>query len=217
MRSSHRLKSPARYACLLARSPLKANDTSPAIKSRSHAGTSVRCSWRSEMQTIVVTGTKSRGRITTSDGPMKVRVRASHVEARLGFGRGVLDHSHPTAEDLRVQERAHQLLVRAVPQRLGLVAQRVGVLDRVAAQLARQTAGDDLLRRPLVDRVGGRFDLEHPVGQVLAHPGGPQAGAAGGALERLELRAALVDGDDAALRVEVRFDQRVLVLAGDLR
>src|SRR3954453_3878310 len=184
MRSSHRLKSPARYACLLARSPLKANDTSPAIKSRSHAGTLMRCSWRSEMQTILVTGTKRRGRVTTSDGPMKVRVRASHVEARLGFGRGVLDHAHAAAEDLRVQERAHQLLVRAVPQRLGLVAQRVGVLDRVAAQLAGQAAGDDLLGRPLVDGVGGGLDFEHAVGQVLAHAGGPEPGAAGGALER---------------------------------
>src|SRR4051794_10391073 len=78
-----------------------------------------------------------------------------HAKARLRLGRLVLDYAHAAAEDLRVQERSHELLVRAVPQGLGLVAQRVGVLDRVAAQLAGQTAGDDLLRRPLVDGVGG--------------------------------------------------------------
>jgi hypothetical protein len=41
--------------------------------------------------------------------------------------------------------------VRALAQRLGLVAQRVGVFDGVVAQLAGQAAGDDLLGRPLVD------------------------------------------------------------------
>ena len=133
-----------------------------------------------------------------------------------GVGGLVLDHPDAAAEDLGVEERAHQLLVRAVAQRLGLVAERVGVLDRVVAQLAGEPAGDDLLGRPLVDGVGGGLDLEHAVRQVLAHARGLEPGAAGGALERLELRPALVDGDDAALGIEVRLDQRVLVLARDL-
>ncbi len=39
---------------------------------------------------------------------------------------------------------------------------------------------------------------------------------AGGALKRLELAPALVDGDDAALGLELGLDVGVLVLAGDL-
>ena len=103
----------------------------------------------------------------------------------------------------------------AVAEGLGLVAERMGVLDRVVAQLAGQAAGDDPLGGPVIDGVGGDLDLEHAVGEVLAHARGLEPGASRGPLERLELGPALVDGDDAALGVEVRLDQGVLVLAGD--
>src|SRR3712207_7710488 len=44
-------------------------------------------------------------------------------------------------------------------------------------------------------RVGGHLDLEHSVGEVFADACLGQAGAASGALERLELPAAFIDGD----------------------
>ena len=53
----------------------------------------------------------------------------SDTQSRLCVARLVLDHADPAAEDLGIEERAHQLLVRAVAQRLRFVTQRVGVLD----------------------------------------------------------------------------------------
>src|SRR5712691_10199924 len=66
------------------------------------------------------------------------------------------------------------------------------------------------------DGVRGHLDLEHPVGDVLAHTRLSKAGVAGGALERLELAPSFVDGHGAGLGLELGFDVGVLVLAGDL-
>jgi len=59
---------------------------------------------------------------------------------------------------------------------------------------------------PAVDGVGGDFDFEHPVGEILAYAAFRQAGFAGGAFKRLELAAAFVDGDDPRFGVKARFD-----------
>jgi hypothetical protein len=91
-----------------------------------------------------------------------------------------------------------------------------GELTRLGGPLARQPAFEDPCGGPRVDGVGSDLDLEHAVGDVLAYARLPEAGVAGGALERLELASAFVDGDDAGLGVELGFDVRVLVLAGDL-
>ena len=53
---------------------MKANDTSPAISSRSHAGMSTRCSWRSAMQTIVVMAEQGSRAICVGGRPARVRV-----------------------------------------------------------------------------------------------------------------------------------------------
>ena len=77
-------------------------------------------------------------------------------------------------------------------ERLRLEADGGGVLGRVGGPLAGKPPLEDPLGGPPVDGVRGDLDLEHPVGHVLAHARACESGAAGGALERLELAAALV-------------------------
>ncbi len=121
-----------------------------------------------------------------------------------------------TGEHLLVEERAHQLLVGAVAQGLGLLVNAGGMAGWVGGALFGEAPGEDLLGGPVVDGVGGDLDLEHAVGQVLADAALGQARAAGSPFEGLELAAPFVDGDDAALGVKVGLDLVVFVLAGDL-
>src|SRR3989442_2298541 len=102
-------------------------------------------------------------------------------------------------EDLGAEEGLHQLVVGAVAEHLGLDADRAGVLSRVRRALAGQPAFEDPFGGPPEDAVGCNLDLEHAVGNVLAHARAGQARVAGGALERFEFASALVDGDGAGL------------------
>jgi len=72
----------------------------------------------------------------SASGQARVRIVRSDREPRLRVRRLVLHDPNAAGEDLGVQERAHQSLVGTVAKRLGLVAQGVGVLDRVVAQLS---------------------------------------------------------------------------------
>ena len=118
--------------------------------------------------------------------------------------------------DLGFVERLHELVVRAVAERLVFVANGGGVLGRVGGALFGEPAGEDLVRGPGVDGVRGRLNLEHPVRHVLRDPLLGVPAAAGSALELPKLLAALIDGDDPGLGIELGLDQLVLILAGDL-
>jgi len=78
--------------------------------------------------------------------------------------------------------------VRAVAQRLRIVAQRVGVLEGSLRSSPATAARHDLLRRPVIDGVGSRLDLEHPVRRYSPHARRLQPGAPRGPFERLETR-----------------------------
>ncbi len=91
-----------------------------------------------------------------------------------------------------------------------------GVVGGVGGALVGEAAGEDLLGGPGVDGVGGGFDFEHAVGDVLGDALLGQAGAAGGAFELAEFAAAFVDGDGPGFRVELGLDGLVFVFAGDL-
>ena len=58
-------------------------------------------------------------------------------------------------------EGSHELVVRAVAERLGLVADRGGVIGGIAGAFLGESASEDLLGGPGIDGVGGRLDLEH--------------------------------------------------------
>src|SRR5215218_10327672 len=142
-----------------------------------------------------------------ASGHLRGSVRATisdDAEAGLSVVWLVIHDPHAAAEDLGIEEGAHELLVCAVAERLCLVAERVGVLDGIVAQLAGEAAGDDLLGGPLIHGVGGDLDLEHAVGEVLAHAGRLEAGTPRRAFERLELGPALVDALARSLDAEGR-------------
>ena len=87
-------------------------------------------------------------------------------------------------EHLGAEEGLHQLVVGAVAEHLRLGADGGGVLGRVGGSLAGEPPLEDPLGGPPVDGVRGHLDLEHPVGDVLAHararrgrPGGRRARA----------------------------------------
>jgi hypothetical protein len=101
-----------------------------------------------------------------------------------------------SVEYFLVEERAHQLFVGAVAECLGFVVDAGGVLDRVVGAFFAEAAGEDLLCGPVVDGVGGDFDFEHPVGEILADAAFWQAGSARRAFERFEFAAAFINGDD---------------------
>src|SRR5512133_1683730 len=62
---------------------------------------------------------------------------------------------HATVVDLLGEERAHQLLVGAVPQRLRLASDGGGVVGGVGGAFLGDAPGEDLLGGPGVDGVGG--------------------------------------------------------------
>src|SRR5262249_48944223 len=75
---------------------------------------------------------------------------------------------------------------------------------------------EDPLGGPPVDSVCCDLHLQHPVRDVFAHARTEQARLTCSTLERLELAPTLVDSNDPSLRLELRLDVGVLVLAGDL-
>src|SRR5581483_4174533 len=121
-----------------------------------------------------------------------------------------------TLENFRAEKGLHQLVVSPMAEQLRLDADGGSVFQRVGRSLPRETPLEDPFGRPPVDGVGGDLDLEHAVGNVLAHTAAGEAGLAGSALEGLELTTALVDGDDTRLGLELGLDVGILVLAGDL-
>ena len=90
--------------------------------------------------------------------------RGLGVSAASGFGSDV----DLSVEYFLVEERAHEFFVGAVAQSLGFVVDGGGVLAGVARAFFCEVPGEDLLRGPAVDGVGGDFDFEHPVGEIFA-------------------------------------------------
>ena len=67
---------------------------------------------------------------------------------------------HAPFIDLVVQERAHELLVRSVSQRLRFPAEGRRVFTGIRWAFLDQASGEDLVGRPGIDGVGSRLDLE---------------------------------------------------------
>ncbi len=119
-------------------------------------------------------------------------------------------------EDLRLEERLHQLVVGTVAKRLSFVADGGCVLRRVVGSLFGQASCKDLLGRPRVHSVRGGLYFKHPVRDILRDALLAVARLAGGAFELAELAAALVNRDDPRLRVELGLRDLVLALTRDL-
>lgn len=132
------------------------------------------------------------------------------------FVRGLRAVIRTSLVNVFVEEGAHQPLVRTTAQRLLPATDGGGVFSGIRWTFFDDSTSHALVGRPRLHGVGCNLHLEHPAGQVLADARLGTAAPARGALKGIELAPPFEDGDDPSLSVEVRFDLRVFVLAGDL-
>jgi hypothetical protein len=96
-------------------------------------------------------------------------IACSFEQRRLSPSCSVALDAHTALVDLVVQKGTHEPLMRAVAEGLCFPPNRGGVLGRVSRALLGESAGEDLFGGPRVHGVGRDLDLQHPVGEVLAH------------------------------------------------